>query len=217
MLLSSAPVQPASTGTNDSPTRRGGRVRGFTTKMQRSYFGDELPLVLSNYAEGANTEIRRGVISEGSVAASTAVQDENAVSVLKKFKVPDDKRLLHLSVGSLQARSLFGRALGSAVAVAQNYTVGGDDGHIYKIIGKYARAELDNADDMFELQYYPNAVGTIGGLRKLSRIQKRHLDDDADVVFLFLIDPGVKIEYFSTGGRANRRDDLRGDDLVAPK
>lgn len=213
----SAPVQPASTGTTDSPTRRGGRVRGFTTKMQRSYFGDELPLVLSNYAEGANTEIRRGVISEGSVAASTAVQDENAVSVLKKFKVPDDKRLLHLSVGSLQARSLFGRALGSAVAVAQNYTVDGDNGQIYKIIGKYARAQLDNADDMFELQYYPNAVGTIGGLRKFSRIQKRHLDDDADVVFLFLIDPGVKIEYFSTGGRTSRRDDLRGDDLVAPK
>lgn len=211
---SSTPTQPASGGTAP-PAQRAGRVRGYTTKMQSSYFGDELPFPLSTYTEGINTEIRRGVITEGSVSASTDAQQEDAPSALKKFEVPGDKRLLHLTVGSLQAQSLFGRALGSAVEVAQNFTVGGDGGQVYKIIGKYALAKVEN-DEVFELQYFPNQIGTIGGVRAFSRIQKRHLDEDAELVFLFLIDPGVKIEYFSTGGRANRRDDLSGENLVAP-
>ncbi len=33
---------------------------------------------------------------------------------------------------------------------------------------------------------------------------------------LFLVDPGARITAFSTGGDSTRRDDLTGENLVAP-
>jgi hypothetical protein len=119
-------------------------------------------------------------------------------------------------VANLRPQSLFGKIKGKAISTLQNFTVEDANGNRYKIIGKYAIAELDNQEVVMEVQYYPEHAGSIGGLGEFRRIKDRHLEEDYDLVFLFLVDPGARILYFSTGGAADRRDDLQDENLVAP-
>jgi hypothetical protein len=203
-------------GSTVSPTGRGGRARKFTTRSGSSFFGDQLPVALTNYEEHNNFESRRGVMSNGHVVADLSMQKEDAARALSKLKVPSDRRLLHLNVAHLQPQSLFGKIKGKAISTLQNFIVEDADGKRYKIIGKYAIAELDNQEVVMEVQYYPEHAGTIGGLGEFRRIKDRHLEEDYDLVFLFLVDPGARILYFSTGGTADRRDDLQDENLVAP-
>ena len=52
---------------------------------------------------------------------------------------------------------------------------------------------------------------------QFERIKERDLKGDYLLVLLFLVDPGVQITAFSTGGEATRKDDLSTENLVAPK
>ena len=56
------------------------------------------------------------------------------------------------------------------------------------------------------------------GLGQFEHIDERKLDDNADyvLVYLFLVEPGARIVRFSTGGSADRADDLTEENLVAP-
>ncbi|UCF34117.1 MAG: CvpA family protein [Phycisphaerales bacterium] len=203
-------------GSTVAPAVRGGRARKFTTRSGSSFFGDELPVALTDYEQYNNFESHEGVMSNGHVVASLDVQKESGPGALSKLEVPSDKRLLHLNVAHLQPQSLFGKIKGKAISTLQNFIVEDANGNRYKIIGKYAIAELDNQEVVMEVQYYPEHAGTIGGLGEFRRIKDRHLEEDYDLVFLFLVDPGARILYFSTGGTADRRDDLQDENLVAP-
>ena len=66
------------------------------------------------------------------------------------------------------------------------------------------------------MQYFPGQVGTVGGVGAFSRIKEDRLGNDGQLVLLFLVEPGVQIVSFSTGGSASRRDDLRSENLTAP-
>ena len=50
---------------------------------------------------------------------------------------------------------------------------------------------------------------------QFDRIKASDLEGEYVLTFLFLVDPGVKIVSFSTGGDATRSDDLSPDNLVA--
>jgi hypothetical protein len=135
---------------------------------------------------------------------------------LSRFAVPEDKRLLQLNVQALQAGSLFGRALAQAITTVQNYTVTDASGRQFKVIGKYAQAVVQG-ESILEIQYFPEQVGTVGGLGKFNRIKEDELTRQDEFVLLFLVEPGAQIVTFSTGGAASREDDLRAENLVAPQ
>jgi hypothetical protein len=116
-------------------------------------------------------------------------------------------------VGALRAGSLYGRAVTQAIATAQNFTV---EGRTYKIVGKYVIARVGD-EDVMEIQYFPEESGSIGGLSRFREANESNLTNDDLVVFLFLVEPGARITYFSTGGSSMRRDDLEADNLVAPQ
>ncbi|MFQ5592317.1 MAG: hypothetical protein ACE5HE_14235, partial [Phycisphaerae bacterium] len=194
----------------------GGRVRGLAALPERSFFGGDMPVSLQTYRKLRNVETSRGELTNGHLVAYLDEQDAGKSPAINKFHVPSDKRLLHLNTGRLQARSGVGGALSRAVAVAQNYIVTDSQGRQYKVIGKYAIADVEGRQIM-EIQYFPEQAGTIGGLGEFDQITDRHLTGRYELVTLFLVEPGAKIVSFSTGGSASRRDDLKEENLVAPQ
>lgn len=201
---------------SDSDSVKGGAVRGLTTQAGQSFFGDQLPFELKSYQATKNPEINNGKLANGHIVGEIDQQPGGQSPPITSFDVPQDKRLLQLNTGKLQTRSSLGRALGQAVAVAQNYFVEDSKGARYTVVGKYAIASV-NGKDTIEIQYFPQQVGTIGGLGKFNKINERQLNTGDKIVLLFLVDPGAEIDSFSTGGAATRRDDLRAENLVAPE
>ena len=197
-------------------TGRGGNVRGATAQGGRSFFGEQLPMPMKAYRKLANSEVNRGALIGGHLAGEVDKQATGSESEVTKFEVPSDKRLLHLDVQKLQARSGLGRALTAAVALSQRYTVEGANGTLYDVVGKYAVADVGGTR-VVEVQYYTNEGDSVGRIGPFERIKESHLQGDYQFVLLFLVDPGVQITAFSTGGDASRRDDLIGENLVAPR
>ncbi len=187
----------------------------MTTLASQSFFGNQMPLELRSYRSLRNVDTGRNELRGGHLLGEMDKQEGGTDPVLSRFDVPSDKRLLHLNVGALQARSTLGRALSQAVSVVQNYVVEDADGRQYKFIGKYALANV-RGQKIIEVQYFPEQVGTVGGVGAFSRIKEDRLGNDGQLVLLFLVEPGVRILSFSTGGAASRRDDLRSENLTAP-
>lgn len=201
---------------SDAPTRRrGGNIRGITSTPGASRFGDELPITLTSYQRLKNADLKRGAIVAGHLVGNVSDQAGGKDRPISKFSVPEDKRLLQLSTIKLKARSGLGRIFTQVISTVQNYYVEDDRGRQYKIVGKYAMANV-NGQQVFEVQYFSELIGGIGGLGKFSRIQEKNLGPQDTFALLFLVDPGARITAFSTGGDATRRDDLAGENLVAP-
>ena len=190
-------------------------MRGFTTLVGQSFFGDKLPLELNAYQKVRDVTVRRGELRGGHLHGVLGEQDEGEDRTISKFSVPDDMRLLQLNTGRLQTRSGIGQVLDMASRTVQNYYVEDTGGKQYKVIGKYAIANVDG-QEMIEVQYFPEQAGTIGGLGEFRKIDDTKLKGDYAYVLLFLVDPGAKITSFSTGGSATRADDLSAENLVAP-
>lgn len=199
-----------------APSRgRRGNVRTATTQVGRSFFGDRMPMVMQEYNTRQNTEISRGTLKEGHLTGKVAEQEGGGKTPVRKLQVPEEKRLLHLNVSHLQARSTLGRARQFATRTIQNYLVTDATGRQYRVCGKYAIADV-NGERYVEVQYFPNQMGTLGGLGKFQRIKDSDLMDDYELVLLFLVEPGARITRFTTGGSADRADDLESENLVAP-
>lgn len=209
--------RPRNTESNETSDQgSGARVRGLVARPGVSFFGDEMPMTMKAYRGLRDTQISRRELQNGHLVGFVDAQESGSNQPVEKFDVPSDKRLLHLNTGRLHARSLFGQALARATDVVQNYFVEDSRGGRHVLVGKYAVAKVEDRD-VVEVQYFPQQAGTVGGLGAFDQVQDRHLENDYELVMLFLVDPGAQIMSFSTGGSATRADDLRGDNLVAPQ
>lgn len=196
-------------------TEKGGNVRGFTTRVGESFFGPSLPITLRDYKEVRDLDLQGSAMVRGHIWAYPAEQPSSGSRTISSFFVPEDMRLLQLNVGKLQARSGIGRVLSQAVQTIQNYTVQDENGKLYQVVGKYVVVMQANTE-VVEIQYFSDQVGSMGGIGKFSKVADRDITEDSEFVLLFLVDPGVRIVKFSTGGAASRADDLTGENLVAP-
>lgn len=202
-------------GQEDAAAGRGG-ARGVGTNAGQSFFGNDLRVELKSYQEENLATARGGRILSGKLVAFLAEQESGTKTPVKSFDVPSDKRLLHLSVTKLHARSGLGKALSQAAAVAQNYTVTDAKGNRYNLVGKYVLVDIDGKPVM-EVQYFPEGVGSMGGLGPFRRVQNVHLEQDHELVLLFFVNPGATIVSFSSGSDATKSEDLSADNLVAPQ
>lgn len=175
-----------------------------------------MPVTLTDYTRHPGTEISAGTFVDGHLLAYVDQQDGGTKPEIARFEVPDDKRLLHLNTEQLQGRSGLGKIISQTVQTLQNYFVTDDNGNRYKVVGKYAEADV-NGRRVWEFQYFSSPAGSIGGLGKFDKIQSRHLTGDYRFSLLFLVDPGVRIVSFSTGGSATRQEDLESENLIAPE
>ncbi|MEK6800059.1 MAG: hypothetical protein AABZ12_13935 [Planctomycetota bacterium] len=212
------PAAPTAPEANAPRTRtgRGGNIRGAEAEASKSTFGDQLPLVLRAYRQLPNTTLENGALVDGHLVGDVAEQENGKNAEVRKFAVPGDKRLLQLSARHLEARSGLGRAITQTIATVQNFTVTDDRGNRYLMVGKYAVAKV-GGKDVVETLYF-STLQELGAQRtQFDRIKASDLEGEYVLTFLFLVDPGVKIVSFSTGGDATRSDDLSPDNLVAPR
>ncbi len=193
----------------------GARVRAVAAGGEQSRFSDELPMTLRSYRRLKNAEVSRDTLSNGHLSGQVDRQENGRDPAVSKFDVPSDKRLLQLSATRLQARSIPGQALSQAIATVQNYFVEDDRGNRYPLAGKYAIATV-RGRKYVEVQYFTRPTGAGDRVGKFSRIDESKLQPDEEFVLLFLVDPGVRIVSFSSGSQTAGRDDLTGDNLVAP-
>ena len=190
-------------------------MRRFAALEGASTFSDALPVALTAYRDQRNLDTAGEVLRGGHLVANLDQQHGGTDQPLKRFDVPADKRLLHFNVTTMQAQSTLGKAMSQAVQVGQNYYVEAAGGAQFKIVGKYAKANV-NGTETLEIQFFPEQVGTVGGLGKFARIDEDELKQDDQVVLLFLVDPGSELVAFSTGS-SSRKEDIRAQTLVAPQ
>jgi uncharacterized membrane protein required for colicin V production len=193
-------------------TSRGGRTRGAEAVGAR--FSDELPHSRAKYELAGDAEIRRGVLKEGHIIAT--INKDDGGREVTRFDVPDGKSLLQIDAVNLRAGSILGKAKSFAVKTVQNYIVTDDAGTQYKLCGQIALADVGR-DRVVEVQYYPETIGSIGGVKPFSKIKDRDMSDSDsyELYFLFLIDSGRTVVSFSTSGRS-RGEDISDLNLVAP-
>ncbi len=210
--------RPPETTTTTPPRRQRRRTQTVAVADDaQSRFSNELPMTLRSYQQARpNMEVSRGALAGGHLVAEVDQQGSGPGPEIRRFRVPRDKRLLQLSTQRLQARSTLGRALSQAIATVQNYTVRDANGREYLVVGKYAIANV-NGRNIIEIQYFPEQVGTIGGLGAFTRINESNLKTTDRFALLFLVDPGARIVSFSTGGSASHREDLTTQNLTAPQ
>jgi len=165
---------------------------------------------MTSYA-GRDTEIRSGSLVQGHVHGYLEDQESGNKDPVSSLTVPQDKCLLHLVVKSLRARSTLGKALNFTVQTLQNYTLEDDQGNIHTPVGKYAIARVGGRDYV-EILYFPEYAESGGRFGQFNKIKGQHFDDDSQLVFLYLLDKGVKAVKFSTGRKTV---DLTGQNLVA--
>lgn len=201
---------------NRRSRRSRANIQRVATTGGQSLFGDQMPIELRAYRKLKNAELTRDKLTSGHLIGEVDQQSGGSNPPVTRFDVPADKRLLQLDTSFLQARSGFGRAISAAVGTVQNYFVTDSSGKQYKLAGEYATADV-NGKKLIEVQYFRSPVGSIGGIGKFDRIKDSDLTGDYKLVMLFLVDPGVTITAFSTGGAATAAEDLTAQKLVAPE
>jgi len=207
--------------TREAPENTGGAPQEGRSRVQTvgaasgSRFSDELPVPLRTYQQEGDTQIERDRLVQGHLIAEVDAQAGGIQRAVTHFSVPDNKRLLHLSSVRLQAGSTLGKALSQAVGTLQNYFVEDSRGNRHTLAGKYAIAAA-GGKQVVEIQYFSEPTGTMGGLGPFRRVDEKNLTPNDTYVLLFLVDPGVQIVRFSSGGAASRSDDLTTENLVAP-
>jgi hypothetical protein len=209
------PPAPTPAGEQGASARRPRGSRAVTSEAtgRPSQFSDEMPVQFRAY-ESRNAEINGEALVSGHLIGETEAQASGTQPPVTRFAVPEDKRLLQLSVARLQAGSTLGRAMARAIEVAQSYRVTDENGGQHPLVGKWAVATTRGRERV-EVEYFPPPSGSMGGLGPFAYIQEQRLTPRDDFVLLFLVDPGVRIVSFSSGGRGGE-EDLTAQNLTAP-
>ncbi|MBN1510714.1 MAG: CvpA family protein [Phycisphaerae bacterium] len=198
----------------DGAGRPGPETRGRThgADVTGASFGNALPHAGVYFTSVADAEMRDGELISGHVIST--LETSGAGEPLHRLKVPEGKALLQVDVVNLRAGSLLGQAKSFAVKTVKNYLVTDESGAQYKICGQIAVADVGGRRVM-EVQYFPEVIGSLGGVRGFQRIKDWSLKGDYELYFLFVVDSGRKITRFSTTGERGG-EDISDLNLVAP-
>jgi len=206
--------QPPPPSEQDGTARPGPETRGRThgADVTGASFGNALPHAGVYFTSVADAEMRDGELVSGHVIST--LETSGAGEPLHRLKVPEGKALLLVDVVNLRAGSLLGKAKSFAVKTVKNYLVTDESGAQYKICGQIAVADV-GGQRVMEVQYFPEVIGSLGGVRDFQRIKDWSLKGDYELYFLFVVDSGRKITRFSTTGDRGG-EDISDLNLVAP-
>ncbi len=203
----------SNTSSQASTSSTSGRVSGVKLGGGGHKFSNTLPVAMTDY-QSAGADGRGDTLSTGHIYGKVSEQSSGSSRKITAFEVPDDKRMFQLDVQVLRAGSTLGKALEFAVKSVKNYKLYDDRGNQVPVYGQIVVADV-NGDQVIEAMYYPEEVASTnrGGTRDFRLVKDRHLKRNYQLVYLFLVDPGVKLTKFSTGRKSM---DLSNLNLVAP-
>lgn len=193
----------------------GGNVHVADAVEARTGAYDDLPIPLPKSDSLVSQKIHGGGLGECNfyIDMPAKAPTEN---VVKKFYVPEGKKMVQVGADKKDAMSLYGRALNYAVNVAAQIKVTDSEGKDYYAIGVYSAAPV-GGKMVLEIQYYPESEQPERALngkkpRKVTEsVLKAAKPDQRLFGYLFLVDPGVKIVSFSAGARNNAKQQLEID------
>jgi len=192
------------------PSAAAGRVGGRL--VQDVVFGPQLPYKLSRKElADQQSELEGAALKAGHVVVAAADARGDPADLVTSFQVSPDVRLLQLVCDALQAKSLFGKAMASAVKTVGQYIVQDDRGRQYLPIGEY-RIAIVGGQRLLELQY--DAEGEPGrSIRPPKKINEVQLQEGSTVVLLYHVQPGAHVVKFTAGPHALANAEL---DATAP-
>ncbi len=206
---------PGGEGRPDRDDQPGGHVHVYAIGNRDPVFSDKLPFKLTRYSPGTNFQLSGGKLRGGRNIVATLDEDWQPIPgtdrPIESFDVPDNMRLLQLSVDKLDPQSWLGTIFGRMKEKIKNIFLIDDRGHKYMPVGTYAMAKV-NGRPTFELIYLDDIERDMARIPDFSRIKNRDLRGEYSCAFLFHVPPGTRVKAFNT---ANRQLPLGRFDLVA--
>jgi|CXWL01.1.fsa_nt_gi hypothetical protein len=128
--------------------------------------------------------------------------------LVTQFRLPEGKKMLQLGAERNEALSMYGRAMNYASTVAAQIKITTADDHAYFAQGVYSIAKI-NGKTIVEIQYHPDADVPERCLAKPKKLtpemMKRADPKERKFGYLFIVDPGIKITGFSSGGKGGKQ------------
>jgi len=208
------------TGNPGATDGRIGRVARVHSDLEGSFWGTELPFELTSYAaNGVEVQGDRIIGGGGRIVARLDADNDDepikgSQNPIRRFDVPRDQRLLHLSVTRLQPGSLYGQVKDFA-AQNQNVYVEDSDLKRHPAVGMWAIATVGR-ERLLEICFFDETTRmSSAAVPKLDRIRRDNLRNNYELYYLFEVPPGTKIEKFIN---PNGREESYGSvELVAPR
>jgi uncharacterized membrane protein required for colicin V production len=169
----------------------------------------KLPVVLDRNDPQVARVLKDGRLGECHLVVAVPDQPPKRADRVTEFWVPDGRRLLQVGAEKNKALSLYGRALNYAANVAAQISVQTtDETTSYFAQGVYAAAVVDGKWHI-EIQYHPEAEQPERCLKPPMKITSSVLQNappsERKFGFLFIVDPGMQIGSFSSGGTGTRQ------------
>lgn len=201
---------------NRSKGSAGDRVSGIGP-ASGSLVSDELPIKLQNYS--TNGEVVSGEYRGGGNLWATLDENWSPLpgdkTVVERFQVPDDMRLMQISVQKLHPGSLAGQVLDFTRTNLNDYKLVDQNGKEWMLVGMYAFARV-NGKPMFEASFLDETArqgqAVFGRATPLQHIKSSHMKGQYAFYYLFQVPVGTKAVKVRTG----RNDvSLEKENLVA--
>jgi hypothetical protein len=180
----------------------GGRTHVADAIKERTGVSAELPVPLNAKDSQVGQHLRSGKLYEGHFAVDIPEDGGDGGEQITEFYVPKDKRMVQIGAEQTIPLSMLGTALNYAAKVAAQVRITATDGRQFFAQGVYSAARV-SGKLVFEIQYWPEAEvpeRLKEPLRLTASVMKQAKPSERKFGYLFLVDPGVEITSFSTGG-----------------
>jgi len=180
------------------------RVHVADAVKERTAVSSELPLVLNARDKPVANFIRRQMLGECHIAMELTDKEPPPAYRVSEFEVPVEKRMVQVGAVQNMPESVYGAAMNYAAKTVAQISVKTSDDRQYFAVGMYVAAFVNNKW-IYEIQYWPTAEIPERCLREARvlkpNILKQVKPEHQKLGYIFLVDPGVEIVRFSTGGK----------------
>jgi hypothetical protein len=187
---------------------QGGALNVADAVEQGTDVTDKLPISLDKTDQLVSQALAGGNIGEGHFWIEMPDEETPEDKQVTRFQVPEGKKMLQLGAERNEALSMYGRAMNYASTVAAQIKITTADDRTYFAQGVYSIAKI-GGKWIVEIQYHPDAEVPERCLQKSKKLtpdmMKKADPKERRFGYLFLVDPGVKITAFSSGGKGGKQ------------
>jgi hypothetical protein len=196
----------------EKPTKAG-KPQGGTTHIanaieERTGVFDDLPMVLSRKDQVVSGALKGSKLGDCHFSVEVPDKAPPSGQAVSKFSVPEGKKMVQIGAEKNFPGSMFGKALNYASNTVGQVTISTEDGKDYVAQGVYAAAPV-NGKMTIEIQYIEDADTSDLRLKAPKKVTSNLLQntpkEQRKFGYLFIVDPGVKITGFKSGGMGSKQ------------
>lgn len=164
-----------------------------------------LPIPLDADNSYVKSKLLQGKLNEAHIWVEVPDDPDKIEKKITEFYVPKGKVIVQIGAEKTIPASLIGRAMNYSANVVSYISLTTSDGTVYYAQGVYSAAPI-GGKMFFEIQYWPTAevpercLQARKPLKLTNNVMERANPAERKFGYIFLVDPGVEIVQFSTGG-----------------